>query len=144
MTALREVLGETLLGFDHIGLAVRDIDHDISMWESLGLTLSHRETNVEQGVDEAMVSVPGGSFIQLLAPLAQDTTIGRFLAKNGEGVQQMAFLVTDITVAMDKVTAAGMRLIYEQPRVGTGGSRINFIHPSDMGGLLVELVEPVA
>ncbi|MEI6405005.1 MAG: methylmalonyl-CoA epimerase [Actinomycetes bacterium] len=144
MTALREVLGETLLGFDHVGLAVDDLEASIATWESMGLTMTHREINYEQGVDEAMIAVPGGTFIQLLSPLTQDTTIGHFLAKHGEGMQQMAFRVTDIEQAMTLVLKAGKHLIYPEPRIGTNGSRINFLHPSDMGGILIELVEHVA
>jgi methylmalonyl-CoA/ethylmalonyl-CoA epimerase len=142
MATVQEALGGTLLGIDHVGLAVSDLDAAISRWSTtFGLEVSHRETNVEQGIEEAMLGVADGSRIQLIAPLNSESTIAKFLAKNGEGIQQLAFRVSSIELAMDAVISAGMRLIYPEPRIGTAGSRINFVHPKDAGGVLVELVE---
>jgi methylmalonyl-CoA/ethylmalonyl-CoA epimerase len=108
-----------------------------------GLESVHEEVNEEQGVREAMVDIAGsGSFLQLLAPLRDDSPIGKFLARSGEGMQQLAFRVTDIDVASERLRVNGVRLLYDAPKRGTAGSRVNFIHPKDCGGVLVELVEP--
>ncbi|MDQ3153896.1 MAG: VOC family protein, partial [Actinomycetota bacterium] len=100
----------------------------------------------EQGVREGMLRAPGdaagGAAVQLLAPLSPDTTIGRFLDRNGPGLQQLAYRVTDIEAASAALREAGVRLLYDSPRRGTANSRVNFVHPKDAGGVLVELVEP--
>jgi methylmalonyl-CoA/ethylmalonyl-CoA epimerase len=80
--------------------------------------------------------------VQLLAPLGPDTTIGKFLDRNGPGLQQLAYRVRDIDAATEALRAAGVRLLYDAPRRGTADSRVNFVHPKDAGGVLVELVEP--
>jgi methylmalonyl-CoA/ethylmalonyl-CoA epimerase len=128
---------------DHVGLAVRDLDAAIAFYEkAFGLRLVHQEVNEEQGVREAMLAVgDSGSYVQLLAPLSEDSTIGKFLAKNGEGIQQMAYGVDDIDATSEQLRAAGLRLLYDEPKRGTANSRINFVHPKDAGGVLVELVE---
>lgn len=142
MATVSEALGGTLLGIDHVGLAVSDLDAAISRWaQTFGLEATHRETNAEQGIEEAMLGLSDGSRIQLIAPLSSDSTIAKFLDKNGEGIQQLAFRVTDIELAMAAVLDAGMRLIYAESKIGTAGSKINFVHPKDAGGVLVELVE---
>ncbi|MCU0280201.1 MAG: methylmalonyl-CoA epimerase [Candidatus Nanopelagicales bacterium] len=129
---------------DHVGLAVRDLDKAIAFYQdAFGMELVHEEVNEEQGVREAMMAVgDSGSCVQLLAPLSDDSPIGKFLARSGEGIQQMAYRVTDIEVAADELRAAGVRMLYDQPKRGTAGSRVNFAHPKDCGGVLVELVEP--
>ena len=107
-----------------------------------GLQVVHEEVNEEQGVREAMLAVgDSGACIQLLAPLNDDSPIVKFLARSGEGVQQVAYGVDDVAAASDTLRAAGLRLLYDEPRRGTAGSRINFIHPKDAGGVLVELVQ---
>jgi methylmalonyl-CoA/ethylmalonyl-CoA epimerase len=109
------------------------------------MTCLHEEVNEEQGVREAMMAVgSSGSCIQLLAPLRPDTTIGKFLAKSGPGIQQMAYRVADIDAVCATLRERGVRLLYEVPKRGTSNSRVNFIHPKDAGGVLVELVEPAA
>ncbi len=129
---------------DHVGIAVADLDEAIAFYEkAYGMTMAHREINEEQGVAEAMMAVGDStSCIQLLAPLNPDSTIGKFLAKNGPGIQQMAYRVENIDEACAALRERGLRLIYDQPRRGTAGSRINFVHPKDAGGILVEIVEP--
>ncbi len=129
---------------DHVGLAVQDLDQAIAFYQdAFGMELVHEEVNEEQGVREAMMAVgDSGSCIQLLAPLAEDSPIGKFLARNGEGIQQVAYRVSDIEVAADELREAGVRMLYEQPKRGTAGSRVNFAHPKDCGGVLIELVEP--
>jgi methylmalonyl-CoA/ethylmalonyl-CoA epimerase len=111
--------------------------------EQFDLRAVHEEVNEEQGVREAMLAVgDSGSCIQLLAPLRPDSPIGKFLDKSGPGIQQMAYRVDNIDDVMATLRERGVRLLYEAPKTGTAGSRINFIHPKDAGGVLVELVEP--
>ncbi|MGI8948512.1 MAG: methylmalonyl-CoA epimerase [Ornithinimicrobium sp.] len=132
---------------DHVGLAVADLDAAIR-WHAdmLGLQVVHEETNEEQGVREAMLAAPGAppgsAQVQLLAPLRPDSAIARFLDRSGPGLQQLAYRVRDVDVAGETLRARGVRLLYDTARRGTGGSRINFVHPKDAGGVLVELVEP--
>lgn len=127
---------------DHVGIAVEDLDASIAFYETaFGMRCTHRETNIEQGVEEAMLEV-GDSAVQLLSPLSPDTAIGKFLATKGPGIQQMAYRVADIEKVSATLREAGVRLLYDEPRIGTAGSRVNFIHPKSAGGVLVELVEP--
>jgi methylmalonyl-CoA/ethylmalonyl-CoA epimerase len=128
---------------DHVGIAVRDLDAAIAFYErTFGMHVVHEETNTEQGVREAMLAVgDSGSCIQLLAPLSEDSTIGKFLARNGEGIQQIAYGVDDIDAISTHLRDAGVRLLYDTPKRGTADSRINFVHPKDAGGVLIELVE---
>ncbi|MGI9001296.1 MAG: methylmalonyl-CoA epimerase [Pseudonocardia sp.] len=141
-------MGEhTVVGVDHVGIAVSDLDAAIAWYAStFGLVVTHTETNEEQGVREAMLCAPGdtGAAVQLLAPLRPDSPIGRFLDRNGPGIQQLAYRVTDVDAACAALRSKGLRLLYDEPRRGTAGSRINFVHPKDAGGVLVELVEPAA
>jgi len=131
---------------DHVGIAVADLDEAIAFYrETFGMEVAHQEVNEEQGVREAMVAVgSSGSFLQLLAPLSPESTIAKFLDRNGPGVQQVAYRVTDVEAVMAVLRERGVRLLYDAPRRGTAGSRINFVHPKDAGGVLVELVEPAA
>jgi methylmalonyl-CoA/ethylmalonyl-CoA epimerase len=132
-----------IIGIDHVGIAVADLDAAIAFYqERFGARLTHREENLEMGVSEAMVAI-GDSTLQLLAPLNENSAIARFLEKRGPGVQQLAYRVENIDAAMTAARALGMELLYENSKRGTMGSRINFIHPRDAGGILVELVEPV-
>jgi methylmalonyl-CoA/ethylmalonyl-CoA epimerase len=129
---------------DHVGIAVPDLDEALAFYaEQFGFRAVHTEVNEDQGVREAMLAVGDSDVrIQLLAPLAPDSAIAAFLERKGPGVQQVAYRVTSIEAAMVAVRAQGMRLLYDEPRRGTADSRINFIHPKDAGGVLVELVEP--
>jgi methylmalonyl-CoA/ethylmalonyl-CoA epimerase len=133
-----------ILGIDHVGVAVRDLDAAVEFYRStFGFSLVHEETNDEQGVREAMLAVSeSGTCLQLLAPLTADSAIGRFLERSGPGIQQLAYRVSDIEAAMSAARASQLRLLYDEPRRGTAGRRINFIHPRDAGGVLVELIEP--
>ncbi len=144
MTAVPTHLFEAL---GHVGIAVADLDAAIAFYrDTYGMTLAHEETNPEQGVREAMMTVgdPAAphAHIQLLAPLTPDSSIGRFLDRSGPGIQQMAYRVADVDAVSATLRERGLRLLYDEPRRGTAGSRINFIHPKDAGGVLVELVEP--
>ncbi len=129
---------------DHVGIAVADLDAAIEMYETaFGMRCVHTEVNEEQGVREAMLQVgDSGSYLQLLSPLSPDSTIGKFLDKNGPGIQQMAYRVDDIDQVSEHLRSTGMRLLYDEPKGGTAGSRVNFIHPKSAGGVLVELVQP--
>lgn len=129
---------------DHVGVAVSDLDAAITLYRTtFGMTLAHREVNEDQGVEEAMMAVgDSGSWVQLLAPLTPQSPIASFLDRRGPGVQQVAYRVADIDAVSTSLRERGMRLLYDAPRRGTGGSRVNFIHPRDAGGVLVELVEP--
>lgn len=142
---MTSALRSLVTGVDHVGIAVADLDEAIAWYaDTLGLVATHTETNEEQGVREAMLSAPGdtGAAIQLLAPLRPDSPIGKFLDRNGPGLQQLAYRVTDIDAACAALREKGVRLLYDAPRRGTANSRINFVHPRDAGGVLVELVEP--
>jgi methylmalonyl-CoA/ethylmalonyl-CoA epimerase len=146
----RPMLASALVtGIDHVGIAVPDLDAAITWYhDHLGMIVVHEEINDEQGVREAMLAVrgaPGGSVqLQLMAPLDDTCTIAKFIDKRGPGLQQLACRVSDLDTLCERLRAAGVRLLYDAPRRGTSNSRINFIHPKDAGGVLVELVEPAA
>jgi methylmalonyl-CoA/ethylmalonyl-CoA epimerase len=129
---------------DHVGIAVADLDEALAFYEkNFDMTAYHVEVNEEQGVREAMLRVGDSeSSIQLLAPLRPDSPIGKFLDKSGPGIQQMAYRVANIDEVSATLRERGVRLLYDAPKNGTAGSRVNFIHPKDAGGVLVELVEP--
>jgi methylmalonyl-CoA/ethylmalonyl-CoA epimerase len=136
--------GDLFTAIDHVGVAVLDLDEAITFYEATyGMRLAHQEVNEEQGVREAMMAVgDSGSCIQLLAPLNDDSAIAKFLDRSGPGIQQIAYRVTDVEAVSATLRERGLRLLYDEPRRGTAGSRINFVHPKDAGGVLVELVEP--
>ena len=139
-------LGDSALvtAIDHVGIAVPDLDAAIAWYrDTLGLELTHQEVNEEQGVREAMIGT-GNAQIQLLAPLTPESTIAKFLDRSGPGLQQLAYRVTDVDAVSQALRDKGLRMLYDPPRRGTSNSRVNFIHPKDAGGVLVELVEPAA
>jgi methylmalonyl-CoA/ethylmalonyl-CoA epimerase len=132
---------------DHVGVAVPDLDAAIAFYrDTFGMRLLHEEVNEEQGVREAMMGVgdPAAphSCVQLLAPLSPDSTIAKFLDRSGPGVQQVAYRVEDIEAVSRTLRERGLRLLYDEPRRGTSNSRVNFVHPKDAGGVLIELVQP--
>ena len=133
-----------LTTIDHVGIAVPDLREAIAFYElAFGVTSVHEEINEEQGVHEAMLAVGDGETrIQLLAPLSDDSTIAKFIGRNGPGLQQLAFRVDDVEAVSDTLRERWLRLLYDTPRRGTSGSRVNCVHPTDAGGVLVELVEP--
>ncbi len=135
-----------LLRIDHVGMAVPDLDAAVAFWtDTFGMRCVHQETNHEQGVREAMMAVGpdgGGPRVQLLAPATPDSAIAKFLDRSGPGLQQLAYTVRDVAATSAALRAKGLRLLYDEPRRGTAGSLINFVHPKDAGGVLVELVEP--
>jgi len=135
-----------LLRVDHVGIAVPDLDEAIAFYaQTFGMHCVHEETNEEQGVREAMLAADPegtGARIQLLAPLRPDSAIAKFLDRNGPGLQQLAYTVADVEATSAALRARGLRLLYDAPKRGTAGTRINFVHPKDAGGVLVELVQP--
>jgi methylmalonyl-CoA/ethylmalonyl-CoA epimerase len=141
-------LARFVTAVDHVGIAVPDLDVAIAFYrDNFGLEVAHEEVNEEQGVREAMLHAPGdhdGTAIQLLAPLNEDSTIAKFIGRSGPGLQQLAYRVSDVDVAADALRAKGLRLLYDQAKRGTSNSRVNFVHPKDAGGVLIELVEPAA
>jgi len=144
----RPALASALVtAIDHVGIAVPDLDVAIRWYhDHLGMIVLHEEVNEDQGVREAMLSVRGAAVgsaqIQLLAPLDEKSTIAKFIETRGPGLQQLAYRTSDIEALSERLRADGVRLLYEAPRRGTANSRINFIHPKDAGGVLIELVEP--
>ncbi len=138
-----------VVGVDHVGIAVADLDEAIAWYgATFGLVVTHTEVNEDQGVREAMLSAPGdtdlGAAVQLLAPLRPDSAIGKFLDRNGPGIQQVAYRVTDVEATSQELRDKGLRLLYDEARRGTSDSRVNFVHPKDAGGVLVELVQPAS
>jgi methylmalonyl-CoA/ethylmalonyl-CoA epimerase len=145
---------------DHVGIACRSLEAAIARYESVfGLTVVSRETNEQQGVREAMLAlegldgtdalrpllVPGqphASYVQLMEPLGDDTPVGRFLARRGEGIHHVGYAVDDVSEALEMIGATGVRLIDRRPRHGSMGASIAFLHPADLGGVLTELVQP--
>ena len=132
---------------DHVGLAVPNLDEAIKLHtEVFGWRVLHRETNEEQGVEEAMIGtgeqLSQNAQIQLLAPLNENSTIAKFLDRNGPGMQQLAYRVSDLDKVCATLRERGVRLLFPEARRGTNDSRINFCHPKDTGGVLLELVEP--
>ncbi len=129
---------------DHVGLAVHDLDAALEFYARVfDLHLVHEEVNEEQGVREAMLAVgESGACIQLLAPLHPDSPIARFLDRSGEGIQQVAYTVEDVDSVSATLRSRGVRILYDEAKRGTSGSRVNFVHPKDAMGVLVELVEP--
>jgi methylmalonyl-CoA epimerase len=127
---------------DHIGVAVADLEAALALWrDHFGMTVAHRETVTDQGVEAVLLDV-GENHVELLTPLDADTPVGRFLDKRGPGLHHVAYQVTDIEAALDAVRRAGLRLIDEQPRTGIRDSRVAFLHPGATAGVLTEIVEP--
>jgi len=128
---------------DHIGVAVDDLEAAIELYGSrFDMREQHRETVESQGVEAVLLEV-GDGHVELLRPLADDTAIGKFLAKRGPGLHHVAYQTEDIDRTLGAVRDAGIDLIDETPRIGIRGSRVAFLHPRSTGGVLTELVEPV-
>lgn len=129
---------------DHVGVAVADLEEAIGLYANVfGMSESRRETVDAQGVEAALLDV-GDNHVELLAPLGDDTPVGRFLARRGPGLHHVAYRVADIDVALERLRDSGLRLIDAAPRPGIGGSRVAFVHPEATGGVLTEIVEPHA
>ncbi len=127
---------------DHVAIAVENLDEAIAMYEGVfGMKMTHRETNPEQMVEEAMMQV-GESFIQLITPTSDESPVRKQLDKRGPGIVHMGYRVHSMEETTKACEAAGLKLLYPEPKNGTAGSKINFIHPKTAGGVLVELVQP--
>jgi methylmalonyl-CoA/ethylmalonyl-CoA epimerase len=125
----------------HIGVAVADLDASIRLYASaLGAELVHRATNEKEGLEAAFLRVGDGE-IELMAPLRDDSPVGKFMAKRGPGLHHVAYGVTDIDESLAEARDAGLELIDSEPRVGMHGTRIAFVHPKSLEGVLTELVQ---
>jgi methylmalonyl-CoA/ethylmalonyl-CoA epimerase len=134
--------GSIFTAVDHIGVAVDDLDAAIELYERrLAMPVQHRETVEEQGVEAVLLGV-GDSHVELLRPLADETAVGRFIAKRGPGLHHTAYRCPDVAEALEQCRQRGLRLIDESPRRGIRGSMVAFLHPSSTGGTLTELVQP--
>ena len=130
-----------LLNLDHVAVAVHDLDRAVEGYrQRYKVEPIYREVVESQGVEEAMLPV-GGSFVQLLMPLGPETPVGRFLSNRGEGLHHIAYAVVSIEEALTHLSEQGARLVDREPRIGGRGARIAFVHPADLGGTLIELVE---
>jgi methylmalonyl-CoA/ethylmalonyl-CoA epimerase len=135
-----------LTRIDHIGIACRDLDETVAFYTTTyGFEVFHTEVNEEQGVREAMLKINetsdgGASYLQLLEPIREDSAVGKWLAKNGEGVHHIAFGTADVDGDAAAIAGKGVRVLYDEPRRGSMGSRITFLHPKDCHGVLTELV----
>ena len=126
---------------DHIGIAVRDIEHALKFYRDvLHLEVEKTETVETQGIMAACLSV-GESEIELLQPLRDDSPVGKFIAKKGEGIHHIAMAVDDLDKAVLEALQSGCRLVTEKPQIGVGGAKMIFIHPASTGGVLLELYE---
>ena len=147
---VRRTLASALVtAVDHVGIAVPDLDGAIAWYhDHLGMIVVHEEVNDDQGIREAMLAVRGAPIgsaqVQLMAPIDESSVIAKFLDKRGPGIQQLAYRVSDLEALSERLHEQGVRLLYDVSRRGTADSRINFIHPKDTGGVLIELVEPAA
>jgi methylmalonyl-CoA/ethylmalonyl-CoA epimerase len=127
---------------DHIGVAVNDLEAAVELYGGgFDMAEQHRETVEEQGVEAILLEV-GEGHIELIRPLSPDNGVANFIERKGEGIHHIAYQVDDIDAALERVRAAGLRLIDEEPRIGIRGSRVAFLHPKSTGGVLTEIVEP--
>ena len=130
-----------LTRIDHVGLAVEDLDAAVDLHERLyGARVVHRETIESDGVDEALIAV-GESYIQLLAPTSPDSPVRAFLDRRGEGVHHVGYGVDDVASTLARLRAEGVRTVDAEPRPGSRGTTVAFVHPKGAMGVLVELVE---
>ncbi len=127
---------------DHIGIAVADIDESLPLYrDQLGMREQHRETVEEQGVHAVLLEV-GDAHVELIAPIDAESGVAKFIERNGEGLHHVAYRTDDIDAELERLTAAGIRLIDKEPRVGIQGSRVAFAHPKATGRVLTEIVQP--
>ena len=126
---------------DHIGIATNSLDESQKLWSILGFTKGDDKINSDQGVKIRFMNGKTSTRIELLEPLGDDTPVGKFIIKNGPGVQQIAVKVADIEESITRLVRAGVKMVSEVPALGADGYRIAFVHPSSAGGVLIELVE---
>jgi methylmalonyl-CoA/ethylmalonyl-CoA epimerase len=129
------------LRIHHLGVAVEDLDDAVASYEQLfGATVEHRATVEDQGVEAASVRL-GESRVELLASLGEETPVGKFLAKRGQGMHHVAYEVADLPAALRELLDGGAELIDEAPREGLFGLQVAFVHPDSVHGVLAELVD---
>mgnify|MGYP001224813012 FL=1 len=126
---------------DHIGIATPSLDVSQRLWATLGFSRGDDQINTDQGVRIRFMHGKTNTRIELLEPLGEDTPVGKFISKNGPGVQQIAVRVADIEETISSLLSAGVKMVSEAPTLGADGHRIAFVHPSSAGGVLIELVE---
>jgi methylmalonyl-CoA/ethylmalonyl-CoA epimerase len=130
-----------LIGIDHVGIAVEDLDSAVRIYvRALGAEPVHREVVPSQGVEEALFRM-GDSYVQLVSALHADSPVGRFLAKRGPGLHHIGFRVDDVGGTLKELTSQGVEVVDEEPRPGSRGTTVAFLHPRGMGGVLIELVQ---
>ncbi len=130
-----------LTEIDHVAIAVRDLDAAITWYrDSFGATVAHREVVDHDGVEEALLAV-ADSYVQLLTPTRDDSTVAKYLETKGEGLHHIGYRVADCAAALDAVTASGARAIDQAPRPGSRGTTVAFLHPKTSFGTLIELVQ---
>jgi methylmalonyl-CoA epimerase len=125
---------------DHLGIAVKSLDAAKAIYEKLGLSVSAEERVLTEKVRLVMVPV-GETRLELLEATSEDSVIAKFIAKRGEGLHHVCLRVPNLSVAVRKLKDDGARLISEDVKIGAGGHRYVFVHPSSTGGVLLELVE---
>jgi methylmalonyl-CoA epimerase len=126
---------------DHVAIAVRDLDAAITWYEeAFGATVAHRELVERDGVEEALLAV-ADSYIQLLTPSRDDSPVAKFLDTRGEGIHHVGYRVADCAAALEEVVATGARAIDAEPRPGSRGTTVAFLHPKSAFGTLIELVQ---
>lgn len=126
---------------DHVGIAVRDLDAAVALYERrLGLKASGREKLPAEGIEVAMIPI-GDSRLELMTPLSPASRLHKFLNDRGEAVHHVAYATGDVTAALHRADAGGAELIDAAPRAGAHGTRVAFVHPKSMCGVLTEFVE---
>ena len=127
---------------DHVGIAVRDLDEAIQVYERLlGLRVSGRERLEREGIEVALIPI-GESRIELITPLNKESKVEKFLQDRGEAVHHVAYATDDVAASLERAGAAGAQLLDAVARSGTHGTRIGFVHPKSLCGVLTEFVEP--
>ena len=129
-----------MFSLDHLGVAVKSLDAAKAIYEKLGLTISAEETVPAEKVKLVMVPV-GDTRIELLEPTSDDSVIAKFISKRGEGLHHICMRVPDLAAAVNKLKNDGVWLVSDEIKIGAGGHRYIFVHPSSTGGVLLELVE---
>jgi methylmalonyl-CoA epimerase len=132
---------EVLTEIDHVAIAVRDLDAAVAWYEEMfGATVAHREKVERDGVEEALLKV-ADSYVQLLTPMADTSTVAKYLEQRGEGIHHVGYRVDDCAAALETLKRHGTRVIDEQPRPGSRGTTVAFVHPKGAFGTLIELVQ---
>ncbi len=133
--------GPSVTEIDHVAIAVRDLDAAVAWYEeTLGATVAHRERIERDGVEEALLAV-AESYVQLLTPIRDDSPVAKFLEKRGEGIHHVGYRVPDCAAALERMRAAGAETIDAEPRPGSRGTTVAFVHPRTAFGTLIELVQ---